>query len=840
MLVAERAEIIEEVFADYMGKSEAQGKLAPVWRWDLADVAAYPQRSLSIQYNESDLQFITRLLREEGLFFWFEHTGQPEDASLGAHTLVIADHNNAFKPGPQPRVRFTQSAAVQPEDTLTRWREAAATQTATLDLASLDHRSLGLRPQSQSADATTGTAPHPELGLTDNPGAYAYEDSQQGARLALRQMQAIDALRAQVQASGTLRVSAPGTTFTLTDHAQHDGRDASRDRFVMLGVRHSARNNLSADQRAQVEGIGAAIGQINARSEAGHTEHHRFGQAPARNVGGANATEEPLYQCHISAQRAAVPVRLGARDKHGLPDPRSHPRPSVQGVQTAIVVGLGGAPIHTDRDQRIKLQFHWQRGANASHRIPHPAGDNAAASDASGTWVRVAQTVAGANWGAVFTPRLGQEVLVQFIAGDIDRPVVIGAAYNGQGSADAQGNQNAAGAATATGNAPAWFPGTARQGELQAHAHTAVLAGHKSQELSTSQGGSGGYNQLVFDDTPGASRIELASTSAQTRLQLGHLLNQNDNQRLQARGHGLDLSTAAWGAVRAGAGILISAHGKSGSQSATRSLDSREPQAQIEQSQQLLHTLAESAQQHQAKATDEPDVIGAKKEDKAKQLGNEQGLYAAIDSLGTSDKRGQAAQGEGNDSGRTGGGIGDAIVWPRPDIVIAAPGGIASFTPATAFMTAGNTMTMVAGQDLQHITQGNAAASVKSGLIFYTYGKTTVAAKPNQETGIKLHAASGNVRVEAQTDAVKITADKAVEVASTNGMVRITAPNHILLTAGGAALDIQAGSITLKGPGILTGPGSASQSLELKTAELKGCQTRLAAAGQNGAAGVQR
>ena len=324
-------------------------------------------------------------------------------------------------------------------------------------------------------------------------------------------------------------------------------------------MHHTARNNLSADQRAQIQGIGAAIAQINASSAAGHTAHHAFGQGPARNVGGgpdgnANATAEPLYECRITAQRAAVPVRLGALDARGLPDPRLHARPSVQGVQTAIVVGTGGQPsgqpIHTDRDQRIKVQFHWQRGANASHRIDHPsatnAGDNAPATDASGTWVRVSQSVAGANWGAVFTPRLGQEVLVQFINGDIDRPVVIGAAYNGQGSADAQGNRNAAGAATATGNAQAWFPGTAKQGELEAHAHPAVLAGHKSQELVGSQSGSAGYNQLVFDDSAGAVRIELASTSAQTRLQLGHLLHQNDNQRLQARGHGVDLSTAAW------------------------------------------------------------------------------------------------------------------------------------------------------------------------------------------------------------------------------------------------------------------------------------------------------
>ncbi len=118
------------------------------------------------------------------------------------------------------------------------------------------------------------------------------------------------------------------------------------------------------------------------------------------------------------------------------------------GVQSAIVVGLG-EPVHTDRDHRIKVQFHWQRGASASHRLEHPSGNNAPASDASGTWVRVSESVAGANWGMNFTPRLGQEGLVSFTEGDIDRPVVIGSVYNGQGQANAQSNQAGAGAATA-------------------------------------------------------------------------------------------------------------------------------------------------------------------------------------------------------------------------------------------------------------------------------------------------------------------------------------------------------------------------------------------------------
>ena len=117
--------------------------------------------------------------------------------------------------------------------------------------------------------------------------------------------------------------------------------------------------------------------------------------------------------------------------------------------------------------------------------------------------------------------------------------------------------------------------------------------------------------------------------------------------------------------------------------------------------------------------------------------------------------------------------------------------------------------------------QGNSASAIKNGQVFYTYGKASNPDKPNTETGISFHAASGNVNTQSQSGATRLTADKAIEVASTTGMVRIAAPSHILLTAAGAAIDIQPGSITLKGPGmiefragmkVLTGPGSVHMS----------------------------
>jgi type VI secretion system secreted protein VgrG len=808
-------EIIDSVFSRYQG----QGKLMPQWRWDFANEAVYAKRSLCIQYQETDLNFVQRLMREEGLFYWFEHEADLSDQStLGAHTLVVADHNNAFQENNQATVRFTQSGASLKEDSLTQWRASASLQTASLSIASADYRTMSLRPAQQLGASVPGGFEY--LGIADVPGAYAYADAAQGERLSLRQIQALDAARVQCTASGGWRSAEVGTTFMLADHPSHKGFDKTNDKFVVLSARHEAINNIRADHKAQVDQL---LGATQAVALAGD--------------------DRVLHNCTITAQPLGLPVRMAsAISDHAMLDVRMRNRPNITGVQTAIVVGLS-EPVHSDRDQRIKVQFHWQRGEGSSHRLTHTSGiDNAPASDASGTWVRVLQSIAGQNWGSVFTPRLGQEVLISFVNGDIDRPLVIGSVFNGQGQDNAQGNQAGSGAAKTTGNAVAWFPGTKDQTPLQSHQHAAVMSGIKTQELSSSQSGTGGYNQLVFDDSAQANRIELSTTQANTRLQLGSLIQQTDNQRLELRGHGLDLKTDAHGAVRAGQGLLISADAAPGSASAGQQMESRAPLGQIEAGQDLIHMLADTAQKHNAKTTVEPLVAGATKTDLAKQLNAEQGLWALRESLTA--KQG----GDSNEGTQDTGGNGSHTAWSRPDLMVSAPGGVLQHTPANAIYSAGNTTSLIAGQDSNQLAQGYSAVQAAKGIVMFTYGESKAKRQGGdsiEQKGIQLHAASGNVNWQAQSDALHATADKAVQVSSVTSMVRITAPKHILLTAGGAAIRIEGGNITLMGPGKveykagmkeLAGAGTASASLTLAKSTLKGCAKRMQDAAATGAA----
>src|SRR5690606_3143359 len=181
-----------------------QGTLAPAWPFDLHDPTVYPRRSLTTQYQESDLAFIRRLMTEEGLFYWIEHTGDPASPGLGAHTLVIADHNGAFAPNTQPHVRFTQPGAVMREDSLDRWRSERHWHTNSVELQSWDYRTLQHRPASASGGLHNATDATP-LTQRDTPGQYTWETTEQGQRLADARMQAIAAANKIFTGAGTVR-----------------------------------------------------------------------------------------------------------------------------------------------------------------------------------------------------------------------------------------------------------------------------------------------------------------------------------------------------------------------------------------------------------------------------------------------------------------------------------------------------------------------------------------------------------------------------------------------------------------------------------------------------------
>ncbi len=792
-------EIFDSLFKSY----RSQGRLAPAWRLDLADARIYPQRSLTTQYQESDWAFIERLMDEEGLFYFYEHHGDAASPTRGQHTLVIADHNGAFIPNAQPAIDFTQPGAVMKRDSMDRWRREKHWHTTGIERRSWDYRRLSTR-----AVAAPGTATPPQgiaLIHQDTPGHYAYPASVHGQRRADRQMEALEAHHARFIGAGTVRTLAPGTTFTLNGHADDSAA------FTVVRVAHRAYNNLRAEVQSQViPRLGAPVLQDDAT--------HAGQVAPMQGADTRPDAPRALYRNRLDALPGAVPYRTLPTDAQGRP---RHPKPRLHGMQTAIVVGPPGQALHTDRDHRIKVQFHWCRAGcpnavgagmrgnrprhaanqHGSHsRLTHPHADRdgytgAPADHTSGTWVRVATPlapIAGANWGSHALPRIGQEVLIDFVEGDIDRPVVVGSLYNGRGQDDAQHNQVGHGAGSATGNAPAWFPthmdvqvpqeagGRARPGETDGHAHAAALSGIKSQALASSQAGHGAYNQLVFDDSPGQGRTVLQHHTqphqGSAELNLGHLRHQSDNQRLASAGRGAELKTPHSAALRAGAGLLLSTDARR--HASSTQLDSREAIAAAEHSHQLQTALAGTAQKHHAQLPGEPAA------EKLPAIAQMQHSMAVVNST--------ADHGTGH----------PVTAYSEPHLQLSSPAGIAATTAVNAILTAGHTSSLTA-QDINLTAQGGSYHLVKDGISLFTYGQSSNKNTPHQETGIKLHAASGKVSAQAQSGPLKITADKTVTVASITQGITLAAKQHVLLTAGGAYIKLAGGNIEIHGPGAM-------------------------------------
>lgn len=773
-------DIVDSVFGDYQG----QGALAPLWRWEVRERDAYAKRSLTIQYRETDFAFVERLLAEEGLFYWVEHEGG-EDAP-GAATIVIADHNGAFEPGPQDSIPFQRADATEKQDSIQGWRQGRAWKTNAVRLATWDYRAMQARKVSAQVEDKFANAM--ELADSDYPGQYLFEDGAQGERLAHNALAAQRVRQSLYEGEGTARTLAPGQRFTLTGHwgpSQGAGSD-----FVVIGMRHEARNNFD-------ESLGQAVAQ--ALGAAGEPA------AGGPAAGAPAAGEADFYRNRFEAIAATLEYRPRTRDGHGA---RLHPRPTVHGAQTALVVGTGD-PVHTDRDHRIKIQFHWQRGSASSNRQDHPAGDdNAPASEALGAWVRVAEPVAGSDWGGHFVPRLGQEVLVQFLHGDIDRPVVVGALYNGAGAENAANNQVQGGAAKATGNAPAWFAGSDA-----GHAHNVVMSGFKTQALATSGQGMGGYNQLVQDDTPGQSRLTASTTQAEARLNLGHLKQQRDNERLSDLGHGAELATSEALALRAGEGLLISADKRE--DAAGGLLDSEEAIKQMEKSIAQAGELSASAGRQEANLPGDADKTRALNE-----------LDAVREII-----EGTKAEAEVR-----------VPAYTTPHIQVSAPSGIGQYTPHNAYTVAGATLCQIA-PDVNWAAGANLSMCVAQGVVLFTKGLGG-SGRAVEEQGIRLHAAGGQLRLQSQKARMRLAAEKAVTLASAQGAVDVNASKKVLATAAGAYLRIEGGGIQLHAPGKVelkagvhnwVGPQSGAGPAQPPQGDLEGCAAALEDAAGSGA-----
>lgn len=818
-----------------------------------------------VQYRESDLAFLKRLLADAGLGWRLdeaardgapassaargqgsrEQAGQkPASAEAGGGVLVVfADSRHwprhASAQGPLGGLRLQRAVAVDTQDSLQAFGALHRVQPAASTTLRWDYRSK--RAVAASVPAAPGLVPE---ALSSHAGWLEHHDdhepafdtgqavsTQEAQHRALLAQQAAEARHRRWLGRSTVRGLRSGQRFKLLADplARLAGDDDAGREYAVVSLQTLGINNLPRDLKDALARQAAGLGLGPDDAPVDELDSLDDERDPASSF-----DADPLDAIARDPDLRAQAERSGHANRFEcLPatTPWRPLRPSAAtalGLQTALVVGPDGSAqprgadeLHTDRLGRIRVRFHWQ----------DPAGGAAALSGAapSSCWVRVAQAWAGAGIGCQFIPRIGQEVLVQFLEGRIERPVVIGALANGQGEGGVsptpggrapsvddratlqaasdhrpggQGNRIGSGPG---GHAPAWHAGAAGE-----HGHAGALSGVKSKEF-----GGAGWNQLVFDDSPGQARVQLASTQHASQLNLGHLVHQADNHRGAARGEGFDLRTDAYGAVRARQGLLITSHGLRGpaTGSAEPAGDNAPGMALLKQALSLAQTFQRAARTHQttALAADQGSVkarasVLSPNEAPLKALHTSASGMVAAHRLDSA--RADATQ------RKTSAQEGTLPHSAEPIVAISAKAGLAAVAGQDLQLASGDTVSLQAGEHLElasgqalRIQTGQSLGVLGGAVGGAVDGAGGGASASSQAAGqgLTLIAGSGPVSLQAHAGPAQVAAQGEVTLQSATAHVDWAAATKITLaTAGGASVTIEASGITVECPGKIT------------------------------------
>ncbi|BEP52798.1 hypothetical protein GmRootV118_00420 [Variovorax sp. V118] len=624
----------------------------------------YPVRDYQTQFNESDFAFFSRLCQEWGISYHFEN-------SDGKHRLVLSDAMGAYAAGdplyehveyhaPGWKIDAEYIHSFVPQHQLTSGKYATRDYDYTRPRADLSVSRSDPRPTGQAEGevyqwhASGAGGSHY---AQPNAGADAGTDPHsEGHLLSLLRMQALRTHGARAQASGNLRGMVPGCTFQLKKHP----RESANAEYLIL------------DTRLLIEDV-------------------------AEDSQNREASPDRKQQWRVQVDFTAHPVTEPLR-----PEP-TQPKPAMVGPQVALVVGPEGQNLWTDELGRIKVQFPWDRQGQKNQH--------------SSCWVRVSSPWAGNQLGGIQIPRIGQEVIVSFIAGDADLPICMGRVHNQV-------------------NLPPWqLPGQS------------ALSGFRSRELTEGGGNSaaGRSNHLILDDTAEKIQAQLKSDHQSSSLSLGAITRIEDNAgRKEPRGEGFELRTDAHGVLRAQDGMLITTEGRP--DAARHAKDMGETIQRLTSARDQIEGLAEATRT--AEAQDDND---------------DQSTVAHAIKQQNEDLRGH---GSPSTEGR----------FPElatPHLALASPAGIAATTATHLHAHTGAHIQLTSAGHTSLSAAQRILVSVAEGMRIFTL-----------KSGIKAFASQGDIRIEAQSDAIEATALKDIDIVSTEDTVYITAKKKVTINGG--------------------------------------------------------
>ncbi|WP_242538661.1 type VI secretion system Vgr family protein [Trinickia acidisoli] len=668
----------------------------PVWEWKVREKD--PLMSMACQFDEHDHNYVHRRWEHLGWCYWYEHTATE-------HKLIISDpvRQEPAIDGESPEIAYQSEAGSQEADGIASWSPIEHVTSTHIAESRTDFKEPELNARSGGlVDARTDAwkaRGGQKLEWYRYAGAYGHRNTDDGSQKTSRQIEAIEAIARQWEASGNNRFVMPGRWFQLTDHfGDALSRNHYDDQYLITFAHHVATNNY-------LQGAGA------------------------------KATYSNRFTC-VSKRTPWRPAR-----GYNSVDTR------ILAPQTATVVGPENESLYTDEYGRVLLQFHWDR------------------EDKYTTWVRVSSGWAGGDQGMSALPRIGSEVIVQWLDGNPDHPIVTGRMQNAS-------------------NLSAWrLP------------HQRALTGIRSRELVGDAGNraAGRSNHLVLDDTANAIQAQLKSDHAVSQLSLGSITRIEAWQgRQDARGEGFELRTDAVGAIRSGKGMLVSTEARASGKS--HIADVSEPASRLANAQELHDELGKLAQQHRAQDS-----------------GGDQSSVA--DALQT--------QVDGIKGGAAGGGDGSFPELNEPHLLLAGAGGLQATTPATVHVSGGEHVALTAGRNVS-VTAGKsflASAAEKISLFVQNAGMKLFAAKGK----VEIQAHSDNIELTAQKTVKVLSATENIEAAAAKEILLTAGGAYIRIKDGN--IEIHApGKIDIKGAQhSFGGPTSLAETynLEGKKADMR-------------------
>jgi type VI secretion system secreted protein VgrG len=399
---------------------EEHGIQANAYQFQLGSI--YPEREYCVQYDESDLHFVQRLCEEEGIHYHFQH-------SADGHVLVFGDDQVPF-PKLAPTAYQQDSGLVADKPVIKRFGVRVETRTSRVTRRDYDFEKPKLLME---AEAEAKSEFVPDLEDYDYPGRFV--DRERGKHLSQRALERHrhDFELARGDSDQSLLVS--GHFLAFTDHP----RASWNDLWLLTEIHH---------QGKQPQVLEESITDFSSN------QHGQPPLPPGEGWGEGqtgNADFTQGYRNHFIATPWTVPYRPSL----------DHPKPRILGSQSAVVTGPAGEEIHCDQYGRIKVQFFWDRHGQAD--------------DKTSCWLRVSSSWAGDRYGGIAIPRVGMEVLITFLEGDPDQPLVTGCLYHKE------------------------------------HVVPYELPANKTRSVfkTLSSPGGGGYNELRIEDKKGEEQIYL-------------------------------------------------------------------------------------------------------------------------------------------------------------------------------------------------------------------------------------------------------------------------------------------------------------------------------------------